>query len=442
MLKLKREEEVVKEFSKGQFDADENFREEIYGQYSKSDTKLFCDCQTDMIPMSVVKNTHETVFLRNFSNSGHRHKKECHLHKDYQSDSPHEEGWEPFEGEDGFIHYRISKQSTYKSDKKKKGEGDVPKRALFIRDKDKVTKTKVTTLGIGTKISLMSQYALANKRVSPDVLSVARKQTYHTLGLIHFSKRKKQMTYRDILYQNIHELRDAPSRSERIVYMPLISVERNERYLDGYAIPMVNIVMDKRYFDEETESLEILCETSLYKHAVAPYKSTNLNQTNKDGKPNKYTCMVLGFIRVNQRGWKKGLEFTDVVFIPIDKRGVWVESFYERHVFNALHDQNVVFHKPFEGIEEYRNWIPDLIIRNPKHPERFIIGEIFGRTDEDYVKRKKEKIALLNSLEHVDTWYWDVTENPTDIPPIVGKDFTCTLPNFKPPKKVKKFRRF
>lgn len=154
----------------------------------------------------------------------------------------------------------------------------------------------------------------------------------------------------------------------------------------------------------------IYCRKEVYDKAIKKFEKTynNLNIHNilgnndyyvvcygiKDTKLKYPICRIMGFMLVN-------------------KYGLFCESLNEAKMFNLICDylfqgnlkEKYVFYKPTEPENDYSNpnFISDGVIQTRKKKEKVVV-EIFGRQENDYIERKREKITSCKR----DAIFWDV----------------------------------
>ena len=97
----------------------------------------------------------------------------------------------------------------------------------------------------------------------------------------------------------------------------------------------------------------------------------------------------------------------------VNKYGLFCESLNEAKMFNLICDylfqgnlkEKYVFYKPTEPENDYSNpnFISDGVIQTRKKKEKVVV-EIFGRQENDYIERKREKITSCKR----DAIFWDV----------------------------------
>jgi hypothetical protein len=114
--------------------------------------------------------------------------------------------------------------------------------------------------------------------------------------------------------------------------------------------------------------------------------------------------MVCGFVKK----YKKYFEFESIEFLSIIPQGLWIENNYEKQVFSKLIKENISFYKPFESLEYYNGYTPEIIFCNSKSKNKPYIGEIILNE-----KENKKIIFAENSKNIFDFWYWKIDE---DIP--------------------------
>ena len=103
-------------------------------------------------------------------------------------------------------------------------------------------------------------------------------------------------------------------------------------------------------------------------------------------------------------------------FILVNKYGLFCESLNEVKMFNLICDnlfekslkEKYLFYKPTEPENDYinPNYISDGVIKKKRKKEKTVV-EIFGRNEDDYIRRKTDKISTCKS----DGIFWDVFDS-------------------------------
>lgn len=114
----------------------------------------------------------------------------------------------------------------------------------------------------------------------------------------------------------------------------------------------------------------------------------------------RFEKLIVAFTRNNKT---KNKLVTNLVFLPINKYGLFSESSLECRYYNCCVENGLLFEKPYEIVEEY-GYVPDAIIsKDSKYYkdklDKDIIVEIFGvENNEYYDKLKEEKKMAGNEL--------------------------------------------
>lgn len=108
---------------------------------------------------------------------------------------------------------------------------------------------------------------------------------------------------------------------------------------------------------------------------------------------------------------KKGTsEIVDCALVPISDNGVWVESSYEKELYNILHMNNRLFRKPYKSYADFNHMKIDGLLIDTKDKKGTIL-EVFGESESNiqYHIRRGQKIELFDSLstKGYGFWYWD-----------------------------------
>ncbi len=180
------------------------------------------------------------------------------------------------------------------------------------------------------------------------------------------------------------------------------------KFVYGIVNKIKKVSEDK--YSIEIGKYSIYCRKEVYDKAIKKFKTTynNLSIYNKlenkdyhvvcygikDTKLKYPICKVMGFILIN-------------------KYGLFCESLHEAKMFNLICDyliqgnlnKKYIFYKPTEPENDYSNpnFVSDGVIQRRKEKEKVVV-EIFGRQENNYIERKREKIRSCKS----EGIFWDV----------------------------------
>jgi hypothetical protein len=142
-----------------------------------------------------------------------------------------------------------------------------------------------------------------------------------------------------------------------------------------------------------------------YRAAVAGWKSGQ-------------TVIVIAQVEVKEREGRQSANVIDAALMAVTQHWIPTESSYERLVAEKLVNEGRAFNKPLLYDQGDDNVFPDFVLTDCASGE--VPMEVFGRSDEVYLKRKAEKTALYDQRYGRGGWWaWDATQgsNSAGIPP-------------------------
>ena len=217
------------------------------------------------------------------------------------------------------------------------------------------------------------------------------KVSQHTKGKVSFEEFNK------LLYGYINNAKTGKNttindKSGTFIYMKVNSVERYNA--------VKSIVRGNKDLYIKNAELESAKKQFL----------KSFNNLDFDGCVSNNDCNVIfyGF-----RNNDKYLVCENTGFLLVNKYGLVCESFNEVIMYNYIYsylienrlDMKYIFYKPVNPENDYSNpnYISDGVLQKREGNYKIII-EVFGRNEEDYVKRKNEKIKSCKDK----LLYWDV----------------------------------
>lgn len=196
--------------------------------------------------------------------------------------------------------------------------------------------------------------------------------------------------------KNVRSMRNSPG------YMFVISKFIGKRNIDDnkYEIVLSNI--------RTNENFKYICDKSIWDDAVS---------INTVTEP---PFIVGGYARYNRK--VRGIQLFSCAVVPISNNGVFVESSYERRLYNYLHQENRIFVKPYKAYYSFKNMKPDGILVDTA-PKCKTIIEVFGESKDNiiYHKRRLQKIKHFSSLKKYNFWKWDAYLDSSTIPDLPPK---------------------
>lgn len=160
----------------------------------------------------------------------------------------------------------------------------------------------------------------------------------------------------------------------------------------------------------------IYCKKEVYDKAKKRFENTynhlvmdSIINNTLDNTWNDYYVVFYGFKDTNLKYPICKL----MGFMLVNKYGLFCESINEAKMFNLICDylfqgnlkEKYVVYKPTEPENDYSNpnFISDGVIQTREKKEKVVV-EVFGRQEEDYIERKRQKITTCKS----DAIFWDV----------------------------------
>lgn len=128
------------------------------------------------------------------------------------------------------------------------------------------------------------------------------------------------------------------------------------------------------------------------------------------------TAIVIAQIEVKERDGRQSANVIDAALMAVTPQWIPTESSYERLIAEKLVNEGRSFNKPLRYNQEQDDVFPDFILTDCAGGE--VPMEVFGRDDEEYLKRKADKTAYYDRQYGVGGWWcWDATKGRTEVPP-------------------------
>ncbi|MED4072277.1 hypothetical protein [Priestia endophytica] len=356
----------------------------------KGEITLYCCC-SNRIEMKVSKKPH--LYPANREN---RHSTNCVRHPQYEGTNDYEKAW-GYDEEKGEHVVRV--ESMIPSSKTQQlenpiKEGGEQKNKIYIKRGGTKRKGEATIFGLATKLNMMAwqRIVLGKKKMLPKDAFELAKHVYGVSNNIRLSNKKKPLS---TMFHRSINIRD-------------VQVEKDIFFIYMY------------YNDEkwgESDELfngtikDIVYGINSFKQEHGFYIDTNEFKEKLSRELHSNTYVIAGFAYKAFK-YDKKLTLGNYCLIPTSEAGLFVESSYEKQVYEALYNQQRKFYKPYLSIDEYGGFVPDLIIEEAG--KKSIIGEVFGiNNDEEYEQRRREKIDLSKKEEFkslYDFWKWDANK--------------------------------
>lgn len=107
----------------------------------------------------------------------------------------------------------------------------------------------------------------------------------------------------------------------------------------------------------------------------------------------KYNIIISGLVYRNKAGY---LEFYKLMFMLVNRFGLYSESKYEADYYDLLYECDVYFYKPRWHMDGYGNHIADAESVDTYNGKTVLI-EVFGYTADEYLKEREEKIKFIET---------------------------------------------
>lgn len=134
-----------------------------------------------------------------------------------------------------------------------------------------------------------------------------------------------------------------------------------------------------------------------YRHAVAGWRAGQ-------------TTIVIAQIEVREREGRQSANVVDAAVMAVSQHWIPTESSHERIVAEKLVNEGRAFSKPLRYNQASEVVFPDFVLIDCAGGE--VPLEVFGRTDEEYLKRKAEKTAYYDKRYGDQGWWrWDATRD-------------------------------
>lgn len=131
------------------------------------------------------------------------------------------------------------------------------------------------------------------------------------------------------------------------------------------------------------------------------------------------STIVIAQIEVRERKGRQSANVVDAALMAVSQHWIPTESSHERIVAEKLVEEGRAFSKPLRYNQESEVVFPDFVLIDCAGAE--VPLEVFGRNDEEYVRRKAEKTAYYDKrYGEAGWWRWDATRDNA-VPPFPPK---------------------
>lgn len=304
-----------------------------------------------------------------------KHADDCCRNPKFQGESKYEKAWSYDETSDT---HAVRLESAIPKIKGNPTEANPSERRKHIVSHgDSTSKGTATIFGMTTKLNMMAweKIVFGYKQRIPDSREEMMKQVYGISRNIKIENMKKglqTMFYDDFMRgKRISDLE--VKKDVAFVYM---------EYLHEKGISI----------DEKNKLPYVSCK-NVFGQERTFYINEPEFKKNLQLEAHSDTFILTGFVYRASAYHHRRMTLGNYCLIPVSNRGLYVESSYEKSVFDSFSVKGKRFIKPYLPIEEYGGFIPDFILY--EEGKKDMIGEIFGiKGREDYEERKIEKLNL------------------------------------------------
>jgi hypothetical protein len=128
------------------------------------------------------------------------------------------------------------------------------------------------------------------------------------------------------------------------------------------------------------------------------------------------TAVVIAQVEVKVRDGRQSANVIDAALMAVTPQWIPTESSHERLIAEKLVSEGRSFNKPLLYNQEEEDVFPDFVLTDCAGGG--VPMEVFGRDDEDYLKRKADKTAYYDRQYGVGGWWcWDATKGRAEVPP-------------------------
>ena len=367
----------------------EDFLNYLKDKMKKEEVTVYCCC-SNRIEMKVSKRPH--LYPANHKTS---HSENCVRNPKYKGNNDYEKAWKYDEEKNEHI-VRLEDIVPFSKIKgpREPIEGEGKRNKLYIESDGSKKRGQATIFGLATKLNMMAweRIVLGKKKLPEDAFELAR-HIYGVSTNIRLYNKKKPLS--DMFHKHLN-IRD-------------VNVEKDVFFVYMYYNDKKTEYNDK-LFNGTVKDI-VYCHNA-FKKENAFYVDINEFSEKLASEPHSDMYVIAGFVYKAFK-YDKKLTLGNYCLIPVSKAGLFVESSYEKEVYDALYVQGRKFYKPYlPTIVEYEDFVPDFIIEEEN--KKPIIGEVFGiKNDEEYEKRRSEKLSLSrkNDFRNLyDFWKWDVNK--------------------------------
>lgn len=383
-------------------------------QQERGEITLFCSC-SEKLEMKVTNNPSKRYFYPAKKGEDYHHANTCVRNPKYIPNSEYEKAWSR-DIETGILKVTIGKITPEKADesesketKNRKIENTAPMtyedffttnenaKPLIYQESTIRRQGKATIFGLITKINMMAWQRMAVNRVNSIIDKEQEGKISEKLG-----KMVWKISEEIYINRNKNSLQSMFYKGNNKSIVPKKEVFFVYGYYKGTVIKQYGTIR---------KHIAVIQDRFGKEHGFYINDIVEFNVMLNREKSHSKSVFIGGFVYKENKTYHY-LSLINYNIFAVCKMGLYVESSYEKQVFEVLFDNRDVFYKPFNPIEGYEDFIPDFLLINR---EKLVVGEIFGvRGNLEYENRKERKIALSNKVEfknEYDFWSWDATKD-------------------------------
>jgi hypothetical protein len=363
---------------------------ELKQRLDKNEIKLYCCCENN-----IQQKISASLVIYNAKHN-EEHSSNCYKHKNYVGTSIYDQGWK--EDADGHYIVRLTDLfptnkpqapivSSTDSDESGTNSNEEDPR-IYIPSSNQTQKGHVTIFGFATKLNMIAWERFAKEGIIPANPYDMGKKVYGLLRSIRLTSHRKPLQDRFYKKSFIRDMK--PNKDIAFFYMLWQGTE------------------EKNYKNGKTKHFLVVKDNFEKEHRFYVDKALYEDKWNSLGSIRSDQYIAAGFA-YKATSDATILTVSDFAIFPISNEGLYVESSFERTAYEFLCQRKRLFFKPYSNLAEYGNKRPDLILIDREKP---IIGEVFGRNTEDYLREREVKLHLAEQLkDDYDFWKWDAYLN-------------------------------
>lgn len=139
------------------------------------------------------------------------------------------------------------------------------------------------------------------------------------------------------------------------------------------------------------------------------------------------TTVVIAQLEIKERDGRQSANVIDAALMAVTQQWIPTESSHERKIAEKLVSEGRSFNKPLRYNQAEDDVFPDFVLTDCAGGE--VPMEVFGRDDEDYLKRKADKTIYYDRRYGKEGWWcWDAAQGRAEVPPFPPPKAAPTRP--------------